>query len=127
MPGRLDRNTVRKQITSIIEEKKTSLCNGQPTITHIANTFANYEVPNIRYYRVGENLFFLSDIGSDRNWGSVLPVGFVSVPPFFCNIVYQRYQCRLSVPCNKHQRYQCRFSVPCNKHQRFHCRFSVRM
>ena len=28
-------------------------------------------------------LFFLSDIGSDRNWGSVLPMGFVFVPPFF--------------------------------------------
>ena len=33
-------------------------------------------------------LFFLSDIGLDRNWGSVLPMGFVSVPPFYCNIVY---------------------------------------
>jgi hypothetical protein len=38
--------------------------------------------------RVGENFFFLSDIGSDRNWGSVWPMAFVSVPPFFCNIVY---------------------------------------
>ena len=27
-------------------------------------------------------------IGSDRKWGSVLPMAFVSVPPFFCNIVY---------------------------------------
>ena len=34
-------------------------------------------------------IFFLSDIGSDRNWGSVWPMGFVSVPPFFCNIVYK--------------------------------------
>ena len=31
---------------------------------------------------------FLSDIGSDRKWGSVRPMAFVSVPPFFCNIVY---------------------------------------
>ena len=30
-------------------------------------------------------LFFLSDIGSDRKWGSVWPMAFVSVPPFFCN------------------------------------------
>jgi hypothetical protein len=43
-------------------------------------------IPNIRYCRVGENFFFLFDIGSDRNWSSVLPMGFVSVPPFFCNI-----------------------------------------
>jgi hypothetical protein len=40
------------------------------------------------YTRVGENFFFLSDIGSDRNWGPVWPMTFVSVPPFFCNIVY---------------------------------------
>ena len=40
------------------------------------------------YFRVGENFFFLSDIRSDRNWGSVCPMAFVSVPPFFCNIVY---------------------------------------
>ena len=52
MPGRLDRNTVRKQITSIIEEKKTSLCNGQPTITHIANTFANYELLQVVFIYV---------------------------------------------------------------------------
>ena len=38
--------------------------------------------------RVDENFFFLSDIGSGRNWGSVWPMAFVSVPPFFCNIVY---------------------------------------
>jgi hypothetical protein len=30
----------------------------------------------------------LSDIASDRNWCSVWPMAFVSVPPFFCNIVY---------------------------------------
>ena len=35
-----------------------------------------------------KTFFFLSEIGSDRNWGYVLPMGFVSVPPFFCNIVY---------------------------------------
>jgi hypothetical protein len=46
-------------------------------------------IPNIRYYRVGgitelaKKKKILSDIGSDRNWGSVLPMGFVSVPPFF--------------------------------------------
>ena len=33
--------------------------------------------------RVGENFFFLSDIGSERKWGSVWPMAFVSVPPFF--------------------------------------------
>ena len=36
-----------------------------------------------------KTFFFLSDIGSDSNWGSVWPMGFVSVPPFFCNIVYK--------------------------------------
>ena len=41
-----------------------------------------------KYYAVGENFFFLSDIWSDRKWGSVWPMAFVSVPPFFCNIVY---------------------------------------
>jgi hypothetical protein len=39
-----------------------------------------------KYYAVGENFFFLSDIWSDRKWGSVWPMAFVSVPPFFCNI-----------------------------------------
>jgi hypothetical protein len=37
---------------------------------------------------LAKTFFFLSDIGSDRNWGSVWPMAFVSVPPFFCNIVY---------------------------------------
>jgi hypothetical protein len=32
--------------------------------------------------------FCLTLVGSDRNWGSVWPMAFVSVPPFFCNIVY---------------------------------------
>ena len=32
-------------------------------------SFVLYEY--LGYFRVGENFFFLSDIGSDRNWGSV--------------------------------------------------------
>jgi hypothetical protein len=38
--------------------------------------------------QLAKTFFFLSDIGSDRKWGSVWPMAFVSVPPFFCNIVY---------------------------------------
>ena len=40
-----------------------------------------------KYYTVGEKKKILSDLGSDRKWGSVWPMAFVSVPPFFCNIV----------------------------------------
>ena len=41
-----------------------------------------------KYYAELANFFLLSDIGSDRKWGSVWPMAFVSVPPFFGNIVY---------------------------------------
>ena len=37
-------------------------------------------------YRVGENFFFLSDIGSERNWGFCVPLCLSH--HFFCNIVY---------------------------------------
>ena len=40
------------------------------------------------YAELAKTFFFLSDIGSDRKWGSLWPMAFVSVPPFFCNIVY---------------------------------------
>ena len=40
------------------------------------------------YAELAKTFFFLSDIGSNRKWGSVWPMAFVSVPPFFCNIVY---------------------------------------
>jgi hypothetical protein len=37
--------------------------------------------------RVGENFYFLSDIGSDRKWGSVWPMAFVC-PTIFFVILY---------------------------------------
>ena len=40
------------------------------------------------YAELAKTFFFLSDIGSDRKWGSVWPMAFVSVPPIFYNIVY---------------------------------------
>ena len=45
--------------------------------------------------RVGENFLFLSDIGSDKNWGSVWPMAFVSVPPFFFFFVILYITCQI--------------------------------
>ena len=39
-------------------------------------------------YRVGENFFFLSDPMTLGQTGTGVLCAFVSVPPFFCNIVY---------------------------------------
>jgi hypothetical protein len=41
-----------------------------------------------KYYTELAKTFFLSDIGSDRKWGSVWSMVFVSVPPFFFVMLY---------------------------------------
>ena len=58
-----------------------------PTVVH-KEVLLVFLLDNPSLSRVDESYFFLSDIGSDRNWGSIWPMAFVSVPPFFCNIVY---------------------------------------